>query len=114
LFDFTSVFLTYRGPDWVPEGQTAVARKPAEEGLSAGAEGFTAGSGRNGGFRDSPVKSLEVLLTKIRQNCETIEKTHLRKILDGVILEEANFGSIYVDTDHVNHKLLNISRVVFD
>lgn len=65
--------------------------KPAGEGLSVGADGFIAGSGRNGGFKDSPVKFLEVLLTKIRRNCETIEKTHLGKILHGVILEQADF-----------------------
>ncbi|KAF8860560.1 hypothetical protein BDZ45DRAFT_800719 [Acephala macrosclerotiorum] len=43
-------------------------------------------------FRDSPVKFLKVLMTKIRRNCEGIDKTHMGQILDGKILLPADFG----------------------
>ncbi|KAH7176975.1 hypothetical protein EDB81DRAFT_898494, partial [Dactylonectria macrodidyma] len=39
----------------------------------------------------SPVKFLKALMTNIRQNCETIEKTHMGKILDGMILQDDEF-----------------------
>ena len=44
-----------------------------------------------GGFRQSPVKFLRSLFTKIRRNCETIGKTHMGRILDGGLLTEGDF-----------------------
>ncbi|KPM34569.1 hypothetical protein AK830_g12007 [Neonectria ditissima] len=43
------------------------------------------------GFTKSPVKFIKVLMERIRQNGKTIEKTHVGKILDGVLLTEENF-----------------------
>ncbi|KAL7940490.1 hypothetical protein V8C42DRAFT_362285 [Trichoderma barbatum] len=45
------------------------------------------------GFKKSPVEFLRVLFTKIRRNCEVIEKTHIGKIFDGILLREINFES---------------------
>jgi hypothetical protein len=43
------------------------------------------------GFMKSPVQFLKVFVTKIRRNCEAVEKTHIGKILDGVLLSEDDF-----------------------
>jgi hypothetical protein len=43
------------------------------------------------GFGTSPVKFLKIILTKIRLNCEGIEKTHLGKVLEGALLTEDDF-----------------------
>lgn len=43
-------------------------------------------------FRDSPVTCLRVLMTKIRKNCEEIEKTHMGAILGGRLLRRSDFG----------------------
>lgn len=45
-------------------------------------------------FSNSPVRFLQVLMTKIRRNCEGIEKTHMGTILDGRLLRGANFGEV--------------------
>lgn len=41
----------------------------------------------------SPVKFLKVFLTKARRDSQSIEKTHLGKLLDGALLEEDEFES---------------------
>ena len=43
-------------------------------------------------FSNSPVKFLKVLMTKIRRNCEGIDKTHIGAILDGRLLRRSDFG----------------------
>ncbi|KAK5993505.1 hypothetical protein PT974_06937 [Cladobotryum mycophilum] len=43
------------------------------------------------GFMKSPVQFLKVLITKIRRNCEVIERTHIGKVLDGVLLVQDDF-----------------------
>lgn len=43
------------------------------------------------GFRASPVKFLKVFMTKIRRNCEGIDKTHMGAILDGRVLRTDDF-----------------------
>ncbi|KAI9824844.1 MAG: hypothetical protein M1819_000796 [Sarea resinae] len=69
-----------------------LAWRPAEEGVRVRADGFiTSTSAGKTVFRDSPVEFLKVLMTKIRRNCEGIEKTHLGKILQGGLLEETDF-----------------------
>ncbi|CAG9949486.1 unnamed protein product [Clonostachys rosea f. rosea IK726] len=42
-------------------------------------------------FKTSPVKFLKVALSKIRLNCEGIEKTHLGKVLEGALLTVDDF-----------------------
>ena len=51
-------------------------------------------------FKDSPVQFLKVLMTKIRRNCEGIDKTHLGAILDGRLLLPSDFGEPEDDVDH--------------
>jgi hypothetical protein len=74
-----------------------LAWEKAEEGWVVAADGFivqddsglwTSGST----FSDSPVKFLKVLMTKIRRNCDGIDKTHMGRILDGRLLRPSDFG----------------------
>ncbi|KAH6951040.1 hypothetical protein BKA56DRAFT_506035, partial [Ilyonectria sp. MPI-CAGE-AT-0026] len=44
------------------------------------------------GFSKSPVRFLKILMAKIRQVCELIEKTHMGKILEGERLHESEFA----------------------
>ena len=68
-----------------------LAWKAIEKGVSVRADGFIVPDPGKRGFKDSPVQFLKVLTTKIRRNCEGIEKTHLGKMLYGALLEEADF-----------------------
>ena len=65
--------------------------KAADGGVSTSADGLVTPTPRKKGFTNSPVGFLKVFLTKTRRNCEGIEKTHLGKILNGELLEEADF-----------------------
>jgi hypothetical protein len=56
--------------------------------------------GRTSTFKDSPVQFLKVLMTKIRRNCEGIDKTHLGAILDGRLLLPSDFGEPEDDFHH--------------
>jgi hypothetical protein len=76
-----------------------LAWKAAEDGCIVAADGFIVGSGSSPAivrstFKDSPVKFLRVLLTKIRKNCESIDKTHMGKILDGRLLLPSDFEEV--------------------
>ncbi|KAI9148869.1 hypothetical protein HJFPF1_10912 [Paramyrothecium foliicola] len=42
-------------------------------------------------LRESPVKLLKAITTRIRKQCEGIEKTHLGKLLEGVLLVQEDF-----------------------
>ncbi|PHH66135.1 hypothetical protein CDD81_198 [Ophiocordyceps australis] len=76
-----------------------LASTPPDESVILGPDGFippglTAGAlVNNSGLTKSPVKFLKVLMTRVRRNCETIERTHLGKILDGEILGQRDFES---------------------
>lgn len=70
-----------------------LAWKAAEEGILVKADGFILSNPREDGFKDSPVMFLKVLMTKIRRNCERIEKTHLGKLLAGAVLDEDDFDN---------------------
>ncbi|UKZ64307.1 uncharacterized protein TrAtP1_005526 [Trichoderma atroviride] len=74
-----------------------LAWSPADDSVVLGPDGFIP-AGVNSGllvnkseFTKSPVQFIKVLVTKIRRNCETVEKTHIGKILDGVLLTEEDF-----------------------
>jgi hypothetical protein len=72
-----------------------LAWKVTEEGCIVAADGFIVQRGDGSPestFENSPVKFLRVLLTKIRRNCEGIEKTHMGKVLDGRLLLPSDFG----------------------
>lgn len=44
-------------------------------------------------FAKSPVKFLKTFLTKSRRDCQSIEKTHVGKIMDGALLQKSDFSS---------------------
>ncbi|KAI8949144.1 hypothetical protein F4801DRAFT_591297 [Xylaria longipes] len=73
-----------------------LAWEPAKDGELIGADGFIrldhAGRvGGESGLPASPVEFFKVLLTKIRRNCETIDKTHMGQILDNRLLSPEDF-----------------------
>lgn len=55
------------------------------------ADGFVVPAVGKWGLKDSPVNFLKVLLTKVRRDCEGVEKTHLGKVLEGALLEMNDF-----------------------
>ncbi|KAH5731245.1 hypothetical protein HBI17_217790 [Parastagonospora nodorum] len=65
--------------------------KPVK-GQQVYADGYIDPPSGHWGLRMSPVPFLRTLLMKIRREGEGVEKTHLGKILNGVRLEEADFG----------------------
>ena len=54
-------------------------------------EGLDGQTGSRSRFKSSPVKFLKVFMTKIRRDCEGIEKTHMGKILDARPPDESDF-----------------------
>ncbi|KAI1756223.1 hypothetical protein F4782DRAFT_526779 [Xylaria castorea] len=73
-----------------------LAWEPAKDGEVIGADGFIhldhAGRvGGESGLPASPVEFFKVLFTKIRRNCETIDKTHMGQILDNQLLSPEDF-----------------------
>ncbi|KAI1363994.1 hypothetical protein F5Y08DRAFT_353840 [Xylaria arbuscula] len=73
-----------------------LAWEPAKDGEVIGADGFIYSdhAGRVGGksgLSASPVEFFKVFLTKVRRDCETIEKTHLGRILDNQLLSPNEF-----------------------
>ncbi|KAF7555952.1 hypothetical protein G7Z17_g1782 [Cylindrodendrum hubeiense] len=77
-----------------------LAWRAAEESVPLGPDGFIPPGFENGnfvnnsGFSKSPVRFLKVLMAKIRQECELIEKTHVGKILEGERLHEDDFAEV--------------------
>ncbi|CAH0002510.1 unnamed protein product [Clonostachys byssicola] len=67
--------------------------KAAEEGEEVMSDGFIrrAVDDKTCDFTASPVKFLKTIISRIRSNCEGIEKTHLGKILEGALLTEDDF-----------------------
>lgn len=52
----------------------------------------TAAMLRASGFKMSPVPFLERFLTLARRDCQSIEKTHLGRMLEGALLKRGDFG----------------------
>lgn len=75
-----------------------LAWSPPDDDVILGPDGFipldTTGLKllNKSGFARSPVKFLKVFITNIRRNRETIERTHIGKILDGVLLLDSDFN----------------------
>lgn len=67
-----------------------LAWQPREHGIEVASDGFIV-KGNCSSFTRSPVKFLHVLMTKIRRNCDSIEKTHMGRILNGTLLEGTEF-----------------------
>lgn len=72
----------------------SLAWQATENGAVVEADGFIPHSNcdNEGTFTKSPVKFLKVLLTKIRRDCEGIDKTHWGRIFSGEILRREDFG----------------------
>jgi hypothetical protein len=71
-----------------------IASRAAEEGTAVCADGFlerNKQSQDNTRFTESPIRFLKFFLSKIRRSGSGIEKTHMRKILNGVLLTEEDF-----------------------
>ncbi|KAI0441309.1 hypothetical protein F4803DRAFT_552197 [Xylaria telfairii] len=73
-----------------------LAWEPVKDGEIIGADGFihldhTGRVGGESGLPTSPIEFFKVLSTKIRRNCETIDKTHMGKILDNRLLSPKDF-----------------------
>ncbi|PHH83232.1 hypothetical protein CDD82_2843 [Ophiocordyceps australis] len=83
----------------VCEALGLASTRPGED-VTLGPDGFIPpglGTGsliNNSGLTKSPVKFFKVLMTRIRRNCETIERTHMGKRLDGVFLRPRDFESL--------------------
>ncbi|TVY48539.1 hypothetical protein LOCC1_G001313 [Lachnellula occidentalis] len=45
-------------------------------------------------FSDSPVMFMKVLTTKIRRHCEGVDKTHMGKLLDSILLHSSDFEEL--------------------
>ncbi|KAH7118310.1 hypothetical protein EDB81DRAFT_667818 [Dactylonectria macrodidyma] len=80
----------------------SLAWKPAEAGMTVEADGFVVRELKDPGARlsQSPVAFLKILLTKIRRDCDKIDKTHWGKILGGEILkkEDVSEGAENIST----------------
>ncbi|KLJ08813.1 hypothetical protein EMPG_15752 [Blastomyces silverae] len=69
----------------------SLAWEENRNGRAVAADGFMLKCDSKSTFTDSPVKFLKVFMTKIRRNCEEIEKTHVGTMLNGDLLRPADF-----------------------
>lgn len=72
----------------------SLAWKPTEEGVTVEADGFIVRRRDDPKirFKKSPIRFLKVLLTKIRRDCEGIDKTHWGRILGGEVMRKSDFS----------------------
>ena len=68
-----------------------VAYVKTPEGLTVADDGFILGENEKTTFSRSPLKFLEALMSQVRKDCQVIDKTHLGKILRGMILCPSDF-----------------------
>lgn len=76
-----------------------LSHEVASEGTEVGGDGFIHSSTsevilriiRASSFTKSPVKFLNTFLSKTRRDCQSIEKTHVGKILGGALLQAKDF-----------------------
>lgn len=71
-----------------------LAWEPVDDAIVLGPDGFIPAHLNKSGFTKSPTKFVKVLMSRIRQDCETIERTHLGRILDGVLFCRADFDAL--------------------
>lgn len=73
----------------------SLAWQATENGVVVEADGFIPNSAcdRDEIFTKSPVKFLKVLLTKIRRDCEGIDKTHWGRFFSGDLPRRKDFGT---------------------
>lgn len=72
-------------------GMLGLLATKIEQGQLAQPDGFITSSVGTWGLTKSPVPFLRTLLMKIRREGEGLEKTHMGKLLNGIMLEEADF-----------------------
>jgi hypothetical protein len=73
-----------------------LAWQKTDAGSVIAANGFFIQDGRGPrtslcGFRESPVSFFRILMTKIRRNCEHVDKTHIGAVLGGRLLDPSEF-----------------------
>ncbi|QBZ53515.1 hypothetical protein PoMZ_09201 [Pyricularia oryzae] len=89
IFSFVNYIAFYNilGLDWENNGKN---------GMVVCANGFVDPVSNPGKifkyfFKNNPVNFFKIYLTKIRRDCESIEKTHIGKILNAIILQPEDF-----------------------
>lgn len=73
-----------------------VAYSKTPEDLTVADDGFILGENEKTTFSKSPLKFLEALMSQVRKDCQAIDKTHVGKILSGIILYPSDFQSSVV------------------
>lgn len=68
-----------------------VAYVKTPEGLAVADDGFILGGNGRTTFSQSPLKFLGALMSQVRKDCQEIDKTHVGKILSGMILCPSDF-----------------------
>lgn len=68
-----------------------VAYIKTPEGLTVADDGFILGENEKTTFSKSPLKFLEALMSQVRKDCQAVDKTHVGKILSGMILCPPDF-----------------------
>lgn len=68
-----------------------VAYTKTPEDLTVANDGFILGENERTTFSRSPLKFLDALMCQVRKDCQAIDKTHVGKILSGVILHPSDF-----------------------
>ena len=68
-----------------------LAREPASSDMQVAADLFITSNMTTCRFTKSPIKFLKTLMKKIRHNGDSIDKTHMGKILDAKFLTEEDF-----------------------
>lgn len=77
-----------------------LAHEAAAENLAVRSDGFIDPASHRSErdpdtiLKESPVKFLKVLMTRVRRACEGIEKTHLGKLLEGAVPTEEDFEEV--------------------
>lgn len=61
------------------------------EGLTVADDSFILGENEKTTFSKNPLKFLEALMSQVWKDCQAIDKTHVGKILSGIILYPSDF-----------------------
>lgn len=68
-----------------------LAWSAAKDGEVVQADGFITPAAGTWRLKKSPVEFLRNFITTVRRDCESIDMTHIGKVLDGALLEERDF-----------------------
>ncbi|KAF2276055.1 uncharacterized protein EI97DRAFT_47175 [Westerdykella ornata] len=67
--------------------------REAKDGQTVSADGFIMPPCGIWKLRTSPVQFLKTFITNVRRDCQSIEKTHVGRILEGMLLKEGDFAT---------------------